>query len=51
MIFGGIGCPSSPPVCGAGFGCAIDGTEPSPPQLEVLELEGFENNPNNIKSN
>ena len=52
IIFGGTGCPSSPPVGGVvGFGCTIFGVDPSPPQFEVFELEGFENNPNNIKSN
>lgn len=45
MIFGGIGCPVSPPVS-PGLGCGtIVGVEPSPPQLEVLVLEGFENIP------
>lgn len=49
MIFGGIGCPVSPPVS-PGVGCTIFGVVSSPPQLEVLELEGFENNPINIKN-
>jgi hypothetical protein len=50
MIFGGTGCPSSPPVGVVDVGCTIFGVVSSPPQLEVLELEGFENNPIIIKN-
>ncbi|KFC22480.1 hypothetical protein IO90_05975 [Chryseobacterium sp. FH1] len=50
-FFGGMGCPSSPPVPpGLGLGCGTDDVVvvPSFPQFEVFEL-GFEINPNSIK--
>ena len=50
MILGGTGCPSSPPVSPGSVGCARVEAEPSLPLFEVFELEGFENNPSNIKS-
>lgn len=49
MIFGGLGCPVSPPVP-PGLDCGADAVVvvPSPPQFEVFEF-GFEINPNSIK--